>query len=146
MGVSVLLISTGSMAGIGAVLSILLILADKKLAVKEDPHLERALAILPGANCGSCGYPQCSAFAAAVIRGDAPVTGLRPGGGEVVEKLSAHKVCENLAHIDHSIHKAPVGSIGRCPAKVIRVSQPVPGYESLFEEEKTAHVAGSGSQ
>lgn len=88
MGIAVLIISVASMGGIGLILSLILVVADKKLAVKEDPRVERALAALPGINCGACGFAGCSGFAAAVAEGKISVSGCRPGGQEVAAQLA----------------------------------------------------------
>lgn len=45
------------------------------------------------------------------------------------DDTGAVSVRDNLSTVDYSVHKAPVGSIGRCPTKVIRKSEIVPGYE-----------------
>ncbi len=55
--------------GIGAFLGLLLAVADKYLSVKADPRLEVLLSMLPGANCGGCGYPGCSGMADSIISG-----------------------------------------------------------------------------
>lgn len=47
----------------GAVLSF----ASKKFEVKVDPKIEQTLELLPGANCGGCGYPGCAGFAEALV-------------------------------------------------------------------------------
>lgn len=60
------------MAFLGAVLGIVLALASKKLAVKEDPRIDQVEEMLPHANCGACGFPGCRPFAEAVVKGDAP--------------------------------------------------------------------------
>lgn len=278
MGFSIVLISLVSMGGVGLVLALVLAVADKKLAVKEDPRVEKAIEVLPGVNCGACGFAGCAAFAAALVEGKVSPNGCKPGGAEVAKKLvtllgleetetitpkvarvlcsggrkeavrdkvytgirtcvSAHlvggekaclyscigfgdccdvcrfdaihmgenglpvvdlrkctgcgecvrvcprniielsdcdevvhvycssrdkgavtkkncsagciacKLCEkdddsgaisvmeNLSVIDHGINKAPVGATVRCPTKVIRVSEPVPGFEDYFEEK-----------
>jgi len=46
MEIAVLIISVASMGGIGLILSLILVVADKKLAVKEDPRVEQPLAAL----------------------------------------------------------------------------------------------------
>ena len=45
---------------IGAVLGALIAVAAKFLHVEEDPRLGEVTSMLPGANCGACGYPGCS--------------------------------------------------------------------------------------
>ena len=50
----------------------ILAVASRILRVEEDPRVARVEACLPGANCGGCGYPGCSAAAAAIVNGQAP--------------------------------------------------------------------------
>ena len=42
-------------------------------AVEVDPREEAIVGCLPGANCGGCGYAGCGGYAAAVVKGEAPV-------------------------------------------------------------------------
>ncbi len=60
------------MLGLGGILGAILALASKKLAVREDPRIDRVEEMLPHANCGACGFPGCRPFAEAVVKGDAP--------------------------------------------------------------------------
>jgi electron transport complex protein RnfB len=64
-----LLISIGVVAGIAIVLGLLLAIAHKYLAVKEDKRVETVTSMLPGANCGGCGFPGCSGLANALVEG-----------------------------------------------------------------------------
>lgn len=50
---------------IGLIAALLLYIAAKRFAVKEDPRIAEVEEILPGANCGACGYSGCAAFARA---------------------------------------------------------------------------------
>jgi RnfABCDGE-type electron transport complex B subunit len=88
MGITILFVSIASMGGVGLILAAILAVADKKLAVEEDPLVEKAVEILPGANCGACGYAGCLAFATALAEGKAPIAGCKPGGAEVAEALA----------------------------------------------------------
>ena len=54
---------------IALVSAVVLYVCSKKFAVYEDPRLAQVTALLPGANCGGCGYPGCSGMAAAMVRG-----------------------------------------------------------------------------
>ncbi len=56
-----------AMAGLGMVLSIVLGVAAKVFYVFVDPRIESILDILPGANCGGCGYAGCSDYAEAIV-------------------------------------------------------------------------------
>ncbi len=57
----VLLTVMGFVAGVG------LGIAAKKFEVKEDPRVAEIAKVLPGANCGLCGYPGCEAYAKAIV-------------------------------------------------------------------------------
>jgi RnfABCDGE-type electron transport complex B subunit len=74
--------ATGLLLGIG------LSIASRKLAVAVDRRIEQILGLLPGANCGACGYPGCSAFAKAVAEGKASAGGCVPGGAKVASDIS----------------------------------------------------------
>jgi electron transport complex protein RnfB len=88
MDITILFISLASMGGIGVVLSMILVIADKNLAVEEDPRVEKALSVLPNANCGACGFAGCSAYANALVEGKVSVDACKPGGKEVTDKLA----------------------------------------------------------
>ncbi|WP_320121121.1 RnfABCDGE type electron transport complex subunit B [uncultured Sphaerochaeta sp.] len=62
--------------------------AEKKLAVKKDPKALALEPIMPGANCGVCGYAGCAAYAAAVALGEAPIGLCSPGGPDLVTKMA----------------------------------------------------------
>ena len=87
MATTVLIVAIGSMGGIGLVLALLLVLADRQLAVHEDFRFEDALSILPGLNCGACGYPQCTVYLRAVMEDQAESNLCKPGGPVVSSRL-----------------------------------------------------------
>ncbi|MBD3225786.1 MAG: RnfABCDGE type electron transport complex subunit B [Caldithrix sp.] len=45
-----------------------LLYASKKFYVYEDPRIEEVTELLPGANCGGCGFAGCSAYAEHVVK------------------------------------------------------------------------------
>ncbi len=57
-----------SLGGMGFVAGLGLAFASKKLAMDIDPRIEEIENLLPGANCGACGYPGCSTFARSVLK------------------------------------------------------------------------------
>ena len=59
----------------------------KKFEVEVDPKVEAILAILPGANCGACGFPGCAGYASGVALEGAKMTLCAPGGPKVIEKI-----------------------------------------------------------
>ncbi len=62
-----------ALSGLGILLSLVLGLAAKVFHVYTDPRTETIMDILPGANCGGCGYAGCSEYAEAIVEhGEAP--------------------------------------------------------------------------
>lgn len=80
------------LGAIGLIAAAVLFLCSKKFAVKEDPRIAQVTGVLPGANCGGCGYPGCGGLADAIVKAaDAgSIEGyLCPvGGAEVMGKVA----------------------------------------------------------
>ncbi len=83
-----ILIATLIIAAIGAVAAIALAVADKYLAVQEDPRIGLITAALPGANCGGCGFAGCGDYARALVQGTASVGACAPGGNDVNSEIA----------------------------------------------------------
>ena len=64
-----ILIAVAITLAISAALGLLLAVASKYLAVREDPRVGEVLKLLPGANCGGCGFPGCSGMADSLVNG-----------------------------------------------------------------------------
>jgi len=75
-----LAIAAGTMLVMSVVLSFILGWANKKFKVEVDPKIESVLAVLPGANCGGCGYLGCSDYAVAIVTDNDPVNKCTVGG------------------------------------------------------------------
>ena len=75
-------------AGIGLLAGIILAVASAIMAVPKDEKAEAILEVLPGANCGACGFSGCSGYAAALSKGEAQ-PGLCSPGGEACAKACA---------------------------------------------------------
>jgi electron transport complex protein RnfB len=71
------------LSGLGLLASLGLGVAARRFAVKVDPKIEVLEKVLPGINCGACGYPGCSHFARALVEEGTPVNGCIAGGEEV---------------------------------------------------------------
>jgi electron transport complex protein RnfB len=83
-----MLLAIGSLAVMGATLGTILGVAARYLAVESDPLEADIQALLPGSQCGQCGYVGCGPAAAAMANGEAPVTICVPGGKAVAEKIA----------------------------------------------------------
>ena len=57
-----LLVLLGTIFGLG------LAFASRKLAVQVDERVTKIQALLPGSNCGACGFAGCESFALAVVK------------------------------------------------------------------------------
>ncbi len=62
--------SVAILGGVGLTFGALIALANSKLKVWEDPRIGSVNDLLPGANCGACGFAGCRAFAEGVVSGD----------------------------------------------------------------------------
>ena len=83
------MIAVGSLATMGIALGGLLGTASRYLAVEENPLEAELQSMLPGSQCGQCGYVGCAQAAVALARGDASPTLCPPGGKAVAEALAA---------------------------------------------------------
>ena len=64
-----ILIAVIVLGAIGLIAALVLFAASKKFAVYEDPRIAQVCELLPGANCGGCGFAGCSAMADALVKG-----------------------------------------------------------------------------
>ena len=74
---------------IGAICAVVLAVASKIMAVKENEKIPEIRECLPGANCGACGFAGCDGYAKALAENEVTATNLCvPGGDSVSRKLS----------------------------------------------------------
>ena len=83
-----ILIAVAVVGGTGLVFGCLLAFASMIFYVKQDERVTKIIEVLPGANCGSCGYAGCGAYAEAVVNGLAPVNGCSVGKGAVAQSIA----------------------------------------------------------
>ena len=72
---------------VGILIGFFLGIAGEKFKVEVDEREEAILGVLPGNNCGGCGYAGCSGLAAAIVKGEAPVNQCPVGGAPVAAKV-----------------------------------------------------------
>jgi Na+-translocating ferredoxin:NAD+ oxidoreductase RNF subunit RnfB len=73
---------------LGLLCGVIIAVAARFFAVHEDPRLETLTALLPGINCGGCGYAGCGEYAKVLLADGVPITLCKPGGHEMVEKIA----------------------------------------------------------
>ena len=87
-----MLIAVIVLGAIGLVAALVLFAASKKFAVYEDPRIAQVNELLPGANCGGCGFAGCGGMADALVKGaDAgSIEGLNcpVGGADVMGRVA----------------------------------------------------------
>ena len=114
MGSEMTILYAGILLGaLGVIFGAVLTFANKKFHVEVDERVAQVRECLGGANCGACGYPGCDGFAAAVVKGEAPINGCAPAGekgakaiGKIMgqeavvgEKLVCRVLCQGAAGI-----------------------------------------------
>lgn len=84
------LIPTAIGGGIALILGAVIMITAKVFAVPVDDRLNQVKSILPGANCGACGYAGCEAYATALSEGEEPNAGkCTVGGPDSANELAA---------------------------------------------------------
>lgn len=73
---------------LGLTMGTLLGYAARIFAVEGNPLEGEIEEMLPGSQCGQCGFPGCGPAARAIANGEAPVTLCPPGGKALVESLA----------------------------------------------------------
>lgn len=76
---------------LGVALAIVLYFVAEKFKVFEDPRIDEVEALLPGVNCGGCGYPGCRGLSDAIVRADTMEGLFCPVGGiETMAAIATH--------------------------------------------------------
>ncbi len=89
MNIQAIIIATVVVGIVGIVIGIILGIAGERFKVEVDPNEEAILDVLPGNNCGGCGFAGCSGLAAAIAKGEAEINSCPVGGAPVADKIGA---------------------------------------------------------
>lgn len=82
------LVTAAAVVGIvGLIIGILLGIAAKAFEVPVDEKEIQVRELLPGNNCGGCGYAGCDGLAKAIALGEAPVSGCPVASAEIHAKI-----------------------------------------------------------
>jgi len=119
------------LGGLGLIFGACLAVASRVFHVEKDPRVSEIEDILPGANCGACGAPGCSGFAAGVVENKYPANGCTVGGDDVARKVAAimgveaESVLPKVAvvrcggDVDQCLQRADYHGIQDCRAAVL---------------------------
>ena len=84
-----LLLTVLTLSVLGALLAVILFFVAQQFKVREDPRIGEVEKMLPGANCGGCGFAGCRAMAEALVSRDDISTLYCPvAGGEVMKEAA----------------------------------------------------------
>ena len=105
---SIVIWTIAVIALLGLVLALVLYIVADRFKVEEDPRIDEVEKVMPGANCGGCGFAGCRAFADAAVKAPNLDNNYCPvGGNDVMKKVAAilgYEVKE----------KAPMVAVVRC--------------------------------
>lgn len=125
-----------SLTLLGLLLGLLLGIAAKYLKVESSAIVDELESLLPGSQCGQCGFPGCRPAAEALATGSAPPTLCPPGGSVLVEQIATLLGVE----VDLSQVKEP-------ELKVARVSEDTcTGCTRCFKVCPTDAIVGAAKQ
>lgn len=120
----------GVLAVLGGLFGSVLAVASKRFEVETDSRINEIIKVLPGANCGACGFPGCAALAEAIAGQIA-----RPDACSVAKSEVVEKIAEIMGE---EIIVSPERSVAR-----MKCSYPMPEAKKLYEYQgiKDCHVA-----
>ena len=128
MTLVMIIMAGGTMLVLAVVMSWVLGWASRAFHVEVDPRVEKANEILPGANCGGCGYVGCAEYAEAVVAGEAPPNRCTVGGAQCAAALAEllgveleqtfpyRPVVHCAARYEHRLKRAPYIGEPTCAA------------------------------
>lgn len=76
---------------LGILAAVILYFVAQKFKVEEDPRIDEVEKMLPGANCGGCGFAGCRGLAEALVkRDDISALYCPVGGGDTMSPIAAY--------------------------------------------------------
>ncbi|MBT8042401.1 MAG: RnfABCDGE type electron transport complex subunit B [Pontiella sp.] len=124
------IISTGV---IGIVLGVVIGIVAKVFAVEIDERIEKVEELLPGANCGGCGYAGCADFAKAVVAEKAT-----PGQCPVCAPVDITNIADYLGIVAEEKEKRV--AVVRCSGDASRTERSL--YNGIRDCRSAVLVAG----
>ena len=85
----VLLFTILTLCALGVLAAVVLYFVARKFRVEEDPRIDEVEKMLPGANCGGCGFAGCRGMADALVKRDDISALFCPVGGSACMKSVA---------------------------------------------------------
>ncbi len=129
-----ILIAFAVVAAVGLFVGVLLALVSHFFGVAEDTRVKDLRGMLPGINCGACGFKGCDDYAAALAAGTTTPDKCVPGAADVATSLADYLGVEAKAPQDvvAFVH------CNRCHAQGAEVN----GYEGVLSCKAAAMLYG----
>lgn len=87
----VLLYTILTLCVLGVLSAVILYFVARKFRVEEDPRIDEVEKMLPGANCGGCGFAGCRGMADALVKNDDISALFCPvGGGDCMKAIASY--------------------------------------------------------
>ncbi len=109
---NVILFTVLTLVVLGVLAALILYFVAQKFKVYEDPRIDETEAILPGANCGGCGFPGCRGLAEALVNREDISDLYCPVGGAETMKAAADYLGKSAPEKDPEV--AVVRCNGTC--------------------------------
>jgi len=106
-----------AIGAIGLFFGLILAISSIIFKVEKDERIDRIEEILPGANCGGCGFAGCSAFAQAIVVDGAPATRCNLMTNEKAKQIADIMGVEAGEIIKKTAILACAGSCDKCSDK-----------------------------
>jgi electron transport complex protein RnfB len=128
--------AVASITGLGIIAAVGLSVASRVFHVEVDPRLEFIEGVLPGVNCGACGYAGCSGFAEGLLAGEVEPTACAPA-----DEATMHKIAEYLGmEMGDVVRKVAVRRCGGGHGKASLLAR----YEGVRDCRAAVLVGGGG--
>ena len=88
MSIAGIIIAAVIVGGVGLFIGAFLGFSGRAFAVEVDEREEAILGVLPGNNCGGCGYAGCAGLAQAIAEGNAEVNACPVGGNATAQIIA----------------------------------------------------------
>ncbi len=131
VGIATLLVSV-----VGIVIGIFLGIAAKKLEVPVDEKEQEVRDLLPGNNCGACGFAGCDSLAQAIAKGEAP-----PNACPVASSAARADIAKVMGAdaVETEKKVAFVKCAGTCDKTKVKYN-----YHGIQDCKKAAYAPGKG--
>ena len=124
------------MGGLGLVFGALLAFASVKFFVPVDERQTEIREILPGANCGACGFPGCDGFAEALVEGVSEVSKCAVVSAAIIEEIAS------ILGVSANAEEPKVAFL-KCNGSTDKVVQNCT-YEGVMDCRQAAVIPGNG--